>query len=245
MDNVHNYDVKLYKNNLSDVTNAYYARPATERTLSLTDVCRSAVSRGDASFSVKKMSVAVEEWFEEAVYQMMNGFAVNNGYILMYLTMEGNFNGPKDTYDSTRHKLKVKINPTSGITDELDNVVVTVVGTGDIDPEIDEITDMYTGNVDSTITRNRNLCIEGDRLKIVGDDAACGVYLTNSTDDTSTQITGNDIIINEPQRLIIIVPENLTSGQYTVSVTTQYCNKSTYTLNSPRTTTFGSLLTVE
>lgn len=243
MDNVHNYDVKLYKNNLSEVANAYYARPATERTLSLTDVCKSAVSRGDASFSVKKMSVAVEEWFEEAVYQMMNGFAINNGYILMYLTMEGNFDGPKDSYDETRHKLKVKINPTAGITDELENVVVNVVGAGSIDPEISEITDMYTGNVDSTMSPGWTLCINGERLKIVGDDESCGVDLISTTDGTTTHLTGVYIMRNEPAQLWVMVPTDLAAGEYSVRVTTQFSSQN-YTLKSPRTVTYKTALTV-
>ena len=243
MSNLHNYSVKLYRNNLVEDSNSYYARPAADRTLSIDEVADSAVERGSATVSKKTMVTAVGEWFEEAIYEMMDGFSVNNGYVIMSLTMRGTFDGPNDTYDEERHSLEFSIVPTESTKEELANVLVNVVGAADTEPKITQVTDLSNGNVNSTITPGKNLSIEGSRLRVIGDDSTCGVYLTNTDDGTQTQLTGYDLQRNNPSELMILVPSDLTSGNYTVSVTTQFCNSST-TVKSPRTVEFGTTLTV-
>lgn len=240
---IHNYDVKLYKNNLTSTDNLYYARPAADRTLSISDVAELAVTRGDATTDAAQMITAVQEWLNEAVYDLMDGFCINNGYEMWYLSMEGNFNGTTDTYDSTRHKLKVVCVPLDKIRDELENVVVNVVGLADTEPKITQVTDLSNGNVNTTLTPGTNLCIEGSRIKVTGDDASCGVYLTNADDGTQTQLTGYSIPRNEPTQLWILVPADLASGSYTVSVTTQYSSQN-YSVKSPRSVEFDTVLTV-
>ena len=243
MSNLHQYSVKLYKNNFSEDENSYYARPAAYRTLSIDNVAESAVERGSATVNQKTMVTAVNEWFEEALYEMMDGFSVNNGYFIMSLTMQGTFTGVTDSYDTSRHSLEFSIVPTDSTKNELENVIVSIDGLADTEPKILQITDMSNGNLNSTITPGKNLYLDGSRLKVVGDDSSCGVYLTNNDDGTQTQLSGYDLQRNMPSELLVLVPSDLTSGSYTVSVTTQFCNSST-TVKSPRTVEFGTTLTV-
>ena len=189
------------------------------------------------------MVTAVNEWFEEALYEMMDGFSINNGYFIMSLTMQGTFTGVTDSYDTSRHSLEFSIVPTDSTKNELENVIVSIDGLADTEPKILQITDMSNGNLNSTITPGKNLYLEGSRLKVVGDDSLCGVYLTNNDDGTQTQLSGYDLQRNMPSELLVLVPSDLTSGNYTVSVTTQY-STANKTVKTPRTAEFGTTLTV-
>lgn len=243
MGNIHKYSVKLYRNNLTTDSNLYYARPAADRTLSIEEVAQSAVEKVGVTTTYSQMVTAVKEWMAEAHSEMMDGFSVNTGYDIRSLTMEGNFDGPDDTYDATRHKLKINITPTETATDELENVIVNVVGVADVEPSIKRVVDMSNGNINTTLTRSKAFRIVGERLKVSGDDASCGVYLTNADDGSTVQITGNEILRNEPSQLWVMVPDDLPDGQYTVSVTTQFCNSS-YNRKEPRTASYATELTV-
>lgn len=44
------------------------------------------------------------------------------------------------------------------------------------------------------------------------------------------------IVLNEPSRLIILLPASLEDGEYTITVTTQYKGSSTDLLKTPRST---------
>lgn len=69
----------------------------------------------------------------------------------------------------------------------------------------------------------RNLTLTGRNIKIVGTDPAVGITLTSvSNPQTSIKIGLEDITVNEPTRLIFVLPTTVTDGLWTVQVTTQY-----------------------
>ena len=69
-------------------------------------------------------------------------------------------------------------------------------------------------------------------LKVMGDDPAVGVTLTDSK-GTVTKIDDDDITINKPSELTLLLPTGLEDGEYTLTVTTQY-SKGNIGLKSPR-----------
>ena len=69
-------------------------------------------------------------------------------------------------------------------------------------------------------------------LKVMGDDPAVGVTLTDSK-GTVTKIDDDDITINKPSELTLLLPASLADGEYTLTVTTQY-SKGNVSLKSPR-----------
>lgn len=96
------------------------------------------------------------------------------------------------------------------------------------------ITDKATGKVDSTLTKGKNAEIKGTHIKIAGDHTDNGIYLTNIDNKTKTKIPTEDIVINEPSKVMILVPACLTAGNYELSISTQYSNGSNL-LKQPRT----------
>ena len=83
----------------------------------------------------------------------------------------------------------------------------------------------------------KNITLTGRNIKVAGSDPSVGVTFT-SVDDPSTivKIPLEEITVNEPSRLIFVLPKEVTDGLWTVSVTTQY-SSSRRTVKEPRTYT--------
>lgn len=99
------------------------------------------------------------------------------------------------------------------------------------------VTDSTTGNTDGTLTKGRNAEIKGVYLKIVGDNEANGIVFRNIDTKEETKLQSGDIVLNEPSRLLIFVPDSLVAGEYELIVTTQFSSGSV-TLKQPRQIVF-------
>ena len=62
---------------------------------------------------------------------------------------------------------------------------------------IAQVFDVKTGSVNDLITPNRNLKITGEKVKIVGENPANGIYFTDEQ-GTRTQVDASDIVTNTP-----------------------------------------------
>lgn len=93
MENVlHKVKAQLYLNWLTDDPNDYSARVISERSLSINDICRTAVTRGGATRSVDDMEGIVNVFFKEMAYQLCDGFSVNTGFFTATPLLRGVFN---------------------------------------------------------------------------------------------------------------------------------------------------------
>lgn len=81
-------------------------------------------------------------------------------------------------------------------------------------------------------TAGRNFTVTGCRIKIAGTDPAVGITLTDS-EGTETKITMDMIALNQPSKLIFLIPAGLADGEYTLKITTQY-GTSSVLLKTPR-----------
>jgi hypothetical protein len=94
---LHHVKAYLYDNLLTEDPNDFTARVSSERTLSVTDVCNSAVTRGGASVSAAEMEHNVNLFLKEMGYQLCDGFSVNTGYFTATTLIKGVFNSPAET----------------------------------------------------------------------------------------------------------------------------------------------------
>lgn len=68
--------------------------------------------------------------------------------------------------------------------------------------------------------------ILGENIKVVGSHPSVGIELI-SEDGDNIQIAKEQIIVNRPSKLIMLLPDNLPEGTYTLMITTQYSRSST------------------
>jgi hypothetical protein len=239
----HNIKVWLYLNLLTQTNpNDYVARVASDKTLSIQEICEAAVGRGGADITIAAMKHAVELFLKEMAYQLCDGFAVNTGWFTASVHIKGVFKSMLDIFDPKRHTVVIEFHQGALLRNELQNITVEVLGVAETGVLIAQVFDVKSGTVNDLLTPNRNLKIEGYKLKIVGEDADNGVYFIDEQGG-SVKVDSSDIVTNNPSELIIVTPE-LTAGTYHLSVTTQFSGSSK-PLNEPRTTTFNMPLTVQ
>jgi hypothetical protein len=239
---LHSIKAKLYPNLLTDDPNDYSARVDSERSLSISDICHSANTRGGVPVAPDVMSYHVDSFFKEMLYQLCDGFSVNTGYFTARVVIKGVFNSPVENFDTDKHAVYFQFNQGPLLREEIENVNVEILGVADTGSAIMEVEDVKSGSVNDVITPNRNLRIRGYKLKIEGDQSQVGVSFVNESTGDITKVDPSDIVENMPSELIIVTPE-LTAGTYGVQVTTQF-NKNAL-LKTPRTTIFEHILTVQ
>ncbi len=97
--------------------------------------------------------------------------------------------------------------------------------------------DVSTRATDATATAGRNFTLTGALLKIAGTDPTVGISLTSAATKAVTKVTPDMMAVNDPSKLIFLIPAGLANGEYTLSVTTQFGGNGKQLLKSPRTVT--------
>ncbi len=239
-DKHHSIKARLYSNTLTEDPNDFVARVLSERSRNIKSICEIAVSRGGADVSAAAMEHGVSLFLKEMSYQLCDGYSVNTGYFTATPLIRGVFNSPIETFNPDKHSILFQFNQGELLRAELPNIEVDIQGVADTSLSIAQVTDIKSGSVNDLITPNRNLKIEGYKLKIAGESEANGVYFVNQSTQARTKVDASDIVTNNPSELIIVIPE-LTAGVYKLEVVTQYGG--TTPLKEPRTAQFGKPLT--
>jgi hypothetical protein len=240
---LHKIKAYLYDNVLTENPNDFIARVNSERSLSVKDICKSAVTRGGADIPAASMEHAVNLWLKEMGYLLCDGFSVNTGWFTVVAHLKGVFNSPSETFNKTKHTLLFNFNQGAMLRKEIDTVDVQILGVADSALSVMQVIDVKSGSVNDMLTINRNLRINGNKLKIAGDSANTGVYFVNQDTQARTKVDASDFVTNNPSELVIVIPE-LPAGTYRVEVTTQYGGNTQQLLKAPRTAVFDRLLTV-
>lgn len=237
----HKIKAYLYENLLTDDPNDYMARVSSERSLSVTDICNTAVIRGGADITATAMEHGVKLFLKEMAYQLGDGYSINTGYFTAGVHIKGVFNSPGETFNIAKHSVQFLFNQGETLRAQLSEIEVEILGVAENGLTISQVIDMKTGLVNESLTPNRNLKIKGSKLKLVGDSAEVGVYFINQATSQSIKVSSDDVVINNPSELLIVIPE-LESGTYQVQVTSQYSVGAL--LKEPRTTVFDKPLVV-
>lgn len=82
-------------------------------------------------------------------------------------------------------------------------------------------------------TSGRNFTLIGSMLKIIGPSPSVGITLTSSS-NIVTKIPEDMWAVNAPSKLIFLIPAGLADGEYTLTVTTQYCGGNKILLKIPK-----------
>jgi hypothetical protein len=100
---LHTIKVWLFDNQLTEDQNDLAARVSAERTLSVREICTSAVERGGADINAAAMEHTVELFHKEMAYRLCDGFSVNTGWYNASTHIKGAFTSPTDVFDPARH----------------------------------------------------------------------------------------------------------------------------------------------
>lgn len=173
---------------------------------------------------------------------LLNGYSVQTDLCQYTPRIQGNFDNPKAQFDPAIHKLTFDIVPTKKLRDALNNVKVINLGMKKDVAEINLVTDTITLKNNGSITPGKYIRIEGERIKVVGEDGVVGVFFV-SADGSKTFTAETPYIQNEPKCIVACVPANLADGSYTLQIVTQF-SQSNLLLKESRTLVYDTPLQV-
>ena len=168
------------------------------------------------------------------------GYSINTPFCNAYPKVNGTFYSATEKFDKEKHKVGANMSAGSLTRSAFANAQVDILGAATVEPVIGTVTDSLSGTDNGTITPNNVIKIQGNRIKVVGEEAGVGVWLVNQADDTRTQCT--QLISNNPKEVLAMVPA-LAAGDYVLEVVTQYSSGTL--LKSLRTASFEHILIIE
>lgn len=228
-----NLNAWLKKNLLTADPNDYTATVQSKGSVTVADIVDELENEG---MEIKRETVIdiITRFNRKAADMVLTGYNVNTGLVYMRSVIKGAFYDK--TWKADTNPVYIAINQGLDLRNAVAETTVVILGEQAEPIEILSLTDSTTGKTDGTLTKGRNAELKGSYLKIVGDSPNCGVSFRNTATQNVTKLATGDIVLNEPSRLLILVPATLAAGEYELSVTTQFTGGSTM-LNSPRTVT--------
>ena len=204
----------LFENYLTADPNDYIARVSPTRIAELEDVINRMIERG--STVTRADIVSVLEDFEKALQSLLSeGANVNLPFANYSAGIKGVFNGQTDTFDSSRHKMQINVQPGKSIKAYFaTNAVCEKDETLLPQPNPIDFVDLSSGERNSIITPSSMGQVIGSKLKFNPDVAEEGIFFI-ATDNSETKVT--IVGKNKPGELMFLVPA-LTSGEYHLAV---------------------------
>jgi hypothetical protein len=225
----------LRKNLLTEDPNDYTASVAGNGSVGVTNIIDEMVNEG---MELKRETVLdiITRYNRTAADMVLSGYNVNTGLVYMRSIVKGPFYGK--TWNPEVNSVYVSISQGYDLRKAVAETTVEILGEQADPMEIYSLTDQTTQLTDGTLTKGRNAELKGSYLKIAGDNPACGITFRNAATQAETKLVASDIVLNEPSRLLIFVPDSLIAGEYELAVSTQYSGGGKQ-LNQPRTTSFS------
>ena len=232
----------LYKNLLTDRLDDFVARVISDRSLNAREVCEASVTRGGADTTVAAMEHHVRLFMKEMTYQLCDGYSINTEWFNLSVHVKGVFDSPTERFNPDKHTVVVEFRMGTEMRKALTEVDVEIMGVADGAGEILRVVDVKSGTTNSRLTPERNLRIQGDKLKIAGDGLQNGVWFVNQANGESTKVDDSDMVLNNPAELLLVIPM-LAAGKYHVEVVTNFTG-SNKLLKEARTIKFDRDLVV-
>lgn len=212
-------NVQLGPNFMTEDPDDYRGYVVTNGSYNLDDVIRMVKEEG-VETSEATIKASVTRVNRKAAQLAVSGHNVNTGLVYLQPMIKGRF---YDTvWDPARHSVYVVATQGADIREALADVEVRILGEKGEAMQLFTITNLVNGNTDGYLTRGRNAEIKGNAIKIDGEDESVGLFFTKTDTKEAVKIPEEFIVVNEPSRVIILVPDTLEPGEYEVSITTQY-----------------------
>lgn len=205
----------LYPNALTEDPDDYYAVVQPAQVRDKEDIADRIIEMGSTVTRADVLSVLNDR--DEVVRAMLlDGDRVNTPLVSLSVSIKGVFNGPGDSFDPSRHQFNVIATPKRDLETWVQkNAQSQKVEADRPEPMPQRFIDITTGELNSLITAGSVVNIEGRRLKFDADDPEQGVFFVA---DDGTASRAEKIARNTPSELIVVVPDDLPSGNYTLEV---------------------------
>jgi hypothetical protein len=223
---MHDTEVLMYESHLKDQEGLYIALTKNNQVFDYEDVCVSAGERGDFQGSVEEMKAHLAAFFKEAVWLLKDGYRINlGGLVELYINLGGTFSTPASPIDPEKNPASVHVRRLHDASLLAKSVHFVNLGPAPAAARIDEIADAKTGAVNEVVTSGGVFTLTGRNIKIAGtskpgDRIGIG-FFTPGSPNVTVWVSEN-LVINEPSKIIGVVPDLLPDKPWNVVIRTQY-----------------------
>ena len=162
---------------------------------------------------------------------LLNGFAVNTGLFHAVPQFRGVVRNGQ--WDPEKNSIYVSFTQDKELREAIAETSVNILGDKSSGMYISGVEDAATHAVDGLMTPGRNFIVTGRLLKVAGGEEGVGITLTPEGEGEPVVIEPDMLAVNNPSQLVFLIPAELPSGVYTLSITTQYTGVHKY-LKEPR-----------
>jgi hypothetical protein len=234
---LHRIRVKLYPNYLPKYEGTFIARTNSEASLSIEQVCAALKNRGGFTGKYEDLIEHIKQFFDEAAYQLCDGFAVNTGYFSIHPNVGGIFESAGQPADEKKHPVSFRFRTRSRLRKLAGHIAVEVEGLADGSGYIDEFIDISEETSNSIFVPGNQFVIHGHKIKIAGDDPSCGLYFV-PVENPSKAVKVQPLAENSSSKLIGIAPATGFMLNK-IEVRTQFTGSGSTTLKNIRVITGG------
>ncbi|MDR1120117.1 MAG: DUF4469 domain-containing protein [Dysgonamonadaceae bacterium] len=231
--------VELYELLLTTRKDDRSGRVVSTGSLRIDDLIAIAVSRR-SDINAATMKASYEILKEVVLEEVCGAKQVEFGLSHYGLGVNGVFIGDHPVWDGKTHSLILHASATAEARMALKNIEVDVLGMAQSGIFINSLTDVVSGEINTRLTPGGSVNLAGARIKIAGDAPNIGLHLTEINTGTITDIPATSVPVNDPSRIIFIVPTDLPAGDYKLSIITQFSHSTL--LKEPRTCVFDYIL---
>jgi len=237
---LHRIRVKLYPNYLPNAEGAYIARTDSEASLSIEQVCAALKNRGGYGGDYEDLVEGVRQFFDEAAYQLCDGFAVNTGYYSVHPNVGGTFNSVTDMHDLKKHPITFRFRTNLKLRRLVEHIAVDIEGIADTAGYIDEFIDIEEDSTNGHFYPGNQFIIHGHKIKIAGDDPSVGLYFVPVNDPSKT-MKATRLAESTTSKIIGVAP-GTGASPVRIEIRTQYAGTSNAFLKNVRVITSGFTL---
>ena len=230
---LHRIRIKLYHNYLPNVEGTYIARTDNEASLNIEQVCAALKNRGGFGGDYDDLVEGVKQFFDEAAYQLCDGYAVNTGYYSVHPNVGGTFNAANEIHDHKKHPISFRFRTRPKLRRLVEHIAVDIEGIADASGWIDEFIDTDEDSINTLYVPGDQFVLHGHKIKLAGDDPAVGVFFV-PVDDPSKAVKVTRIAENTSSKIIGIAPAT-GEAHNRIEVRTQYSGSGVTLLRAVRT----------
>ena len=143
---------------------------------------------------------------DESAYQLCDGFGLNLRYYSVHPNIGGTFNSEKEAHDPKKNPVSFKFREKLPLRNLVRHIAVEITGIADGNAYIDEFIDRDERSVNGIFAPGDMFCINGNKIKLAGDDPGCGVFFV-PVGDPSKAVKVTRIGENSASTITGIAPE--------------------------------------
>ena len=207
-------------NELTGEGKKYNAQVVNSRSYTFDDIAKHLIKHNTGLSSAaiyglwEGIKGAVEEFISE-------GASVNTELFHTSASIKGVFDSMDDGFDSSRHKIRLNLQPGLLLRNIQEKLRARKVNAG-AQGLIRCVTDINSGRENEILSPGKTMRITGLRLKIDGTDPSCGLYfIPEKSTGTPVKVEQSGIVVNRPSEIIAVIPK-LGKGNWSLRLITQF-----------------------